>query len=568
MLKNTKVRTKILLGFGVILILMFIATIFAFYSFGNMEKAADRVVKNVVPLEQIIAKISAEIVTEESGIHGYIASNGDDRFLETYTTSRKNIELLFKEMEKFTYRYDDLKSIIDNEVVQNITVINKHFDSQIELVKSGKVETAKGRLSDGKIYMDVFKHVQIKTSNEINELTNTALKDSKQAGLNARWLMGIIFVFSLLISIVISIVLSNMISVPLKHSINSLQEISKGNLTVPKINIDSSDEIGKLGTAINTMQSSIKEIIKAIIIETDTVNQALDVSNKNILDLNDSLNQISVTVEQLSAGMQETASSTQEVNAISLEIGNSVDEIAQRAQEGAISAEEISKKAIKLRDNSISLQKEANETQLNIKTVMDDALEKIKEVEKIKTLSDAILQISAQTNLLSLNAAIESARAGEAGKGFNVVAEEIRKLAESSKVTVNEIHSTISKVFSAVDNLTESSIYTLNYIESKVVDSYKESVAVGQNYNNDAIYVSDLVLNLSSTSEELLASIKTVSNAMNDISKATNEGAESSNEIAYKVSNIQERANNVKGETTRVKQSADNLKGLVSRFKV
>ncbi|MDP4180295.1 MAG: methyl-accepting chemotaxis protein [Bacillota bacterium] len=568
MLKHARVRIKILFGFGIVLIMMLIAIIFAFYSFYNMERAADKVSNNVLPIESIIEKISIEIANEESDVRGYIASNGDNRFLETYSSSRKNIDSKFSEIKKYYSKYENLKLIIENEVIPNIEVINKHFDDQIELVKLGKYDTAKDRLGDGKIYMDVLKRVENKTEGAINGLTSNALSESKQAGQNARWIMGIIFLISLVISAVISLAFSSMIAVRLKHSIVSLKEISKGNLTVPEINIDSRDEIGELGVAINTMQSSVKDIIKAIILETDNVNQALDVANINIFKLTDNLKEISFTVNQLSSGMEETASSTQEVSATSCEIENCVEIIAKKAQEGALSAKEISKKAVALKDNSIALKNEANDIQFNIKSVMDDAFEKISEVGKIRSLSDAILQISAQTNLLALNAAIESARAGEAGRGFNVVAEEIRKLAESSKTTVNEIQITVSKVFSAVESLTDASKSTLNYIESKVVDSYKESVEVGESYNMDAGYVNDLVLSLSSTSEELLASIRTVSVAIDEISKATNEGAEGSNEIASKVSKIQERANDVKGETARVKQSADYLKGLVTRFKV
>lgn len=70
---------------------------------------------------------------------------------------------------------------------------------------------------------------------------------------------------------------------------------------------------------------------------------------------------------------------------------------------------------------------------------LSEAIEKSKSVEKINILSEAILKITEQTNLLALNAAIEAARAGEAGKGFSVVAEEIRKLAEESNNTANEI---------------------------------------------------------------------------------------------------------------------------------
>lgn len=245
-----------------------------------------------------------------------------------------------------------------------------------------------------------------------------------------------------------------------------------------------------------------------------------------------------------------------------------MENIADKAQDGAVSADKISAKAIALKENSIMLQNEANETCLNIKETMDKALDKIKEVEKIKILTSAISDISAQTNLLALNASIESARAGEAGRGFAVVAEEIRKLAENSQITVNEIQSTIDIVFEAVNNLTNTSKDTLTYIETKVLENYKDSVLIAENYDKDALYVNNLISDLSATSEQLLASIKTVSESINEIAGANNEGTTKTNKVADKISKIKDNANDVKSQTHSLKESVEHLNNLMLKFKL
>ncbi|WHH57571.1 methyl-accepting chemotaxis protein [Petroclostridium sp. X23] len=381
-------------------------------------------------------------------------------------------------------------------------------------------------------------------------------------------IVAAILVSSILFFIIFIFIFIGRITSVIHNIAEGMKQIATGNLIYEMEKINRNDELGDLAKSMDTMQQSIKDIIRAIIHETDNVDKALRISNKRISELTENLEDASATVQQLSAGMEETASSTQQVSATAIEIETAVEIIAEKAQEGAMSASEISKKAVVLKDRSRELQVDADKTRVTIKSNMDEALIKAKEVERIKTLSDAILEISSKTNLLALNAAIESARAGKAGKGFGVVAEEIRKLAEDSKITVNEIHNTLNIVFEAVENLADIARQTVAYIETKVVDSYKESVRVGENYDKDAIYIDGLVADLSATSEELLASIKTVSEAMNEISKASNEGAEGSSSIAEKVLNIKEMADEVKNQADYVQQSADSLKDIILKFKV
>ncbi len=384
---------------------------------------------------------------------------------------------------------------------------------------------------------------------------------------NLMLVVAIIVLASMAFFIVFIILFIGRITKVIKSIAAGMKEMAAGNLNFSIKKFNRKDELGDLSNSMEIMHKSVKDIMLSISDEANNVNFALNITNESISELTRQLEDASSTVEELSAGIEETASSTQEINATSQDIENAVARIADKATEGALSASEISNKAVQLKETSMTLQTEANETRLAIKKAMDEALRKISDVEKIKTLSDAILQISSQTNLLALNASIESARAGEAGKGFSVVADEIRKLAEDSKSTVTEIQSTINSVFEAVDNLTAISKDTLSYIETKVVESYKESVNVGENYDKDASFVKALVGDLSNTSKDLFTSIKTVTEAINEISKASNEGAEGANNIAEKVLLIRNRAGEVSNQSLNLKQSIDKLEGLVNKFR-
>ncbi len=385
---------------------------------------------------------------------------------------------------------------------------------------------------------------------------------------NLMVVVAIIVLASMAFFIIFVFLFVGRISKVIKNIASSMKEMAAGNLNINIKKFNRKDELGDLSGSMEIMHNSIKDIMLSIAAEANNVNIALNITNETISELKKELEDASSTVEELSAGIEETASSTQEINATSQDIEGAIARIADKAGEGAVSANEISNKAVQLKDSSMALQTEANETRLAIKKAMDEALKKISDVEKIKALSDAILQISSQTNLLALNASIESARAGEAGKGFSVVADEIRKLAEDSKSTVTEIQSTINSVFEAVENLTAISKDTLSYIETKVVESYKESVNVGENYDKDASFVKALVVDLSNTSKDLFTSIKTVTESINEISKASNEGAEGASNIAEKVLVIRNRAGEVSNQSLSLKQSIDKLESLVNKFRL
>lgn len=121
------------------------------------------------------------------------------------------------------------------------------------------------------------------------------------------------------------------------------------------------------------------------------------------------------------------------------------------------------------------------------------ALEDSRSVEKIKKLTQEIMSITNQTNLLSLNASIEAARAGEAGRGFAVVADEIRSLADSSAETAGNIQTISTQVTEAVDKLARSAEAILQFINKKVMKDYDDFENVVDRYQQDAESVDRLI---------------------------------------------------------------------------
>lgn len=312
----------------------------------------------------------------------------------------------------------------------------------------------------------------------------------------------------------------------------------------------------------------MKEIVNGVVMEARKVSENVDVTTRNMEDLNIHIEDVSTATEELSANMEETAASTQEINASIEEIEAAIDSLAAKAQDGAKVVVEIGDRANNLKLNAIDSQKSATEIYESTNEKLKKAIEKSKAVEQINVLSDTILNIAAQTNLLVLNAAIEAARAGEAGKGFAVVADEISALAESSKDAVNEIQKVANEVILSVEDLSQNSQEILNFIDKTVIADYDSMVNIGDQYNSDSQLVNSIVSEFTVTTEQLSASIQNMVKAINEITLANNENAEGTSKIAQKTSIVVEEADEVIKYCMITRESSQKLTDLVSKFKV
>jgi methyl-accepting chemotaxis protein len=381
----------------------------------------------------------------------------------------------------------------------------------------------------------------------------------------------LIFILSIIASIVVMSVLLYFVSNSILKQIPLLtaafRQAMTGDLSV-RAEVTAKGEIGVLAEGFNDMISSQQSLIQEIMHSSQSISGAVENTENNVFLLDGSITDISGITEELSAGMQQTAASMEEMNASTIEIEHAIDGIARKAQEGAEAAREINVRADKLKEGAVESRRQAGHIYGQSEEKLRMAIEQSKSISQINTLTGAILEIAAQTNLLSLNASIEAARAGEAGRGFAVVAEEIRKLADNSRETVTEIQGVTEAVVQAVSNLVEGAESMLRFMDSQVLKDYDALQETGERYSEDAQYIDELVTDFSATSEELLASIQNMLTAISETGSATNEGATGAGIIAVQAEQIIGKSGSIVAEMEEIKHSSAQLLQTVSRFKV
>lgn len=380
-----------------------------------------------------------------------------------------------------------------------------------------------------------------------------------------------IMVLSFIMLFVTVVVAYTSIVKPLKKQSKQLAEIinrinnGQGDLTL-RIDVKSNDEIGQSSVDINHFIETLQHIMSKIISNSHILDGVVGNVAGSVASSSDSANDISAIMEELSATMEEVSATTSSVSSNTSNAESKVKDIADQTKVISQYAQEMKGRAVSLEQTATANMNSTTEVIDDITNEMHVALENSKSVEKVAQLTEDILSISSQTNLLALNASIEAARAGEAGKGFAVVADEIRQLADSSRETANNIQTINEQVIEAVNGLVKSSERIITYINENILPDYKSFVHGGRQYSEDAVHIDDAMTQYEQNTQEILATMTEIADAIEGINKAVEESANGVTDAAVNVDSLVQSLSEVNGKMEENTQVANNLKEESASF--
>jgi methyl-accepting chemotaxis protein len=401
---------------------------------------------------------------------------------------------------------------------------------------------------------------------------------------------------SLIVSALIIYLVARRIARPIVNVSHTLKDISEGEGDLTKsINVNSKDEVGDLARYFNATLTKIKGLVVTIKQQAAAL---FDIGNElsaNMTQTASAINEITANIQSIKTRVVNQSASVTETNATMEQITLNIDKLnghverqAESVSQSSSAIEEmlaniqsVTATLVKNAENVRELTEASEVGRTGLQEVAADIQEIARESEGLLEINAVMENIASQTNLLSMNAAIEAAHAGEAGKGFAVVADEIRKLAESSGEQSKTISGVLKKMKDAIDKITKSTEGVLDKFEAidagvRTVSDQEENIrnameeqSTGSRQILEAVgRLNDLTQQVKGGSEEMMEGSREVITEGKNLEIATQEITNGMNEMSTGADQINIAVNQVNTISSQNKHNIEILVKEVSRFKV
>ena len=356
---------------------------------------------------------------------------------------------------------------------------------------------------------------------------------------------------------------------PLKYVTEALLELKELKLFKAKKlkkYINCKGEIGQIATALDSLTDSLNKIV-------GTLGSCSESLASSVESMSSSSEVLLECVEENASATEQFAEHTDRINDTVRNVDEGIGDIAEvvsqvesKIKVGNAKSNELMEDVTQMREiASTSLENTNKKIEENYKAIQK-AVSDLQSLAKIDQMANQILEITEQTNLLSLNASIEAARAGDAGKGFAIVAGEIGVLASSSTETVaeiqeicNETKHNIAKVEKCFDNI-------ISFMEKDIKTSFQEFVAATNEYNASIAQIKEIIGEMSECSDTFVQAVSDIQSQIdNALDNSSGENI-STEEMLDKVEQTKKSTKDMADIVKVNEQNAASIRDIVNQF--